>query len=151
VARGQGIGADGVDDVVQDTLLALHRAQHSYDPSRSFMGWLQTIAQRRSIDGLRRSGRIRTREVYAPLAYQNHPDANSDPAAPAAALDRVTRLDAALHTLSARQRRTVDVVLRSRSFVRAAAAVGCRPSSLRVSWHRVLAVLRAGMIGSDHL
>jgi RNA polymerase sigma factor (sigma-70 family) len=64
VARGQGIRSDLIDDVVQETLLTVHRARQTYDPNRSFTAWLRTIAQRRAIDGLRRVGRTRTREVY---------------------------------------------------------------------------------------
>ena len=74
VARGQGIRPDLIDDVVQETLLTVHRARQTYDPNRSFTAWLRTIAQRRAIDVLRRVGRTRTREVYAPLAYENHSD-----------------------------------------------------------------------------
>jgi RNA polymerase sigma-70 factor (ECF subfamily) len=149
MARRQGIRSHGVDDVVQDTLLALHRARHAYDPSRSFTGWLSTIAQRRAIDGLRRSGRIRASEIHAPLAYENHPDANGDLTAGAAKLDRMARLRVALRKLPTGQRRTVEVVLRSRSFGCAAAAAGCPIASLRVSWHRALAALRAQVIGGD--
>ena len=36
VARRRGVSADHVDDVVQDTLLTVHRARQTYDPSRSF-------------------------------------------------------------------------------------------------------------------
>ena len=74
VARGQGIRPDLIDDVVQETLLTVHRARQTYDPNRSFTAWLRTIAQRRAIDVLRRVGRTRTREVYAPLGYENHSD-----------------------------------------------------------------------------
>jgi RNA polymerase sigma-70 factor (ECF subfamily) len=146
VARNQGVRAHDVEDVVQDTLLALHRARHSYDPNRSFTRWVKAIAQRRAIDSLRRTGRIRALEVYAPLAYENHPDAISDPAREP---DRMVQLDAALLVLSARQRRIIDLVVACRSFVFAAAAVGCRPASLRVSWHRALSTLRARVAGSD--
>ena len=57
VARGQGMRPDFIDDVVQETLLTVHQARQTYDPNRSFTAWLRTIAQRRVIDGLRRSGR----------------------------------------------------------------------------------------------
>lgn len=41
-------------------------------------------------------------------------------------------------------------LLRSGSFGCATAAADCRPGSLRVSWHRALAALRARMIRSEH-
>ena len=36
VARGQGVRPDFIDDVVQETLLTVHQARQTYDPSRSF-------------------------------------------------------------------------------------------------------------------
>ena len=48
VARRRSIAADRTDDVVQDVLLTIHRARHTYDPSRSFIGWLRVIADRRA-------------------------------------------------------------------------------------------------------
>ena len=79
VARRQGVSFDRIDDVVQDTLVTVHRARQTYDPSRSFSAWLRTIAQRRAIDGLRRHNRHQSREIYAPLAYENHADTGGDP------------------------------------------------------------------------
>src|SRR5271169_4790036 len=87
VARGRGIRSDFIDDVVQETLLTVHRARQTYDPNRSFTAWLRIIAERRAIDGLRRGGRTRTREIHAPLAYENHSDPDSDPEAAAIRLD----------------------------------------------------------------
>jgi RNA polymerase sigma factor (sigma-70 family) len=79
VARRRGVSFDRIDDVVRDTLLTVHRARQTYDPSRSFAAWLRTIAQRRAIDGLRRHNRHQSREIYAPLAYENHADTDGDP------------------------------------------------------------------------
>src|SRR5690348_4116946 len=49
VVAGAGVPATAVDDVVQDVLLTVHRARHTYDPGRPFSPWLRTIAQRRAI------------------------------------------------------------------------------------------------------
>src|SRR5690348_4626287 len=37
------VPSDRIDDVVQDTLLTVHRARQTYDPARSFTAWLCTI------------------------------------------------------------------------------------------------------------
>ena len=74
VARRRRVDADRIDDVVQDVLLTIHRARHTYDPSRSFTAWLCVIAERRSIDLLRRTRRLDMREVHAPLAFESHAD-----------------------------------------------------------------------------
>ena len=44
---------DFLEDCVQDTLLAIHQARHTYDPKRSFRPWLFTIVRHKLIDHLR--------------------------------------------------------------------------------------------------
>ena len=74
VARRQGVAPDRIDDVVQDTLLTVHRARQTYDPTRSFNAWLAVIAERRAIDLLRKTSRHARREVHSPIAYERHAD-----------------------------------------------------------------------------
>src|SRR5271169_7060663 len=104
VARSQGVRPDLMDDVVQETLFTVHRARQTYDPNRSFTAWLRIIAQRRAIDGLRRGGRTSTREIYAPLAYENHSDSGGDSEQAAFQIEHTDALDLAIEKLSGRQR-----------------------------------------------
>jgi RNA polymerase sigma factor (sigma-70 family) len=46
-----------VDDLVQDTLISLHRKRATYEPSRPFLPWLAAIARYRWVDQLRKSYR----------------------------------------------------------------------------------------------
>jgi RNA polymerase sigma-70 factor (ECF subfamily) len=46
VARRVG-WTDWVEDVVQDALLTVHRARHTYDPARPFAPWFYAIVNRR--------------------------------------------------------------------------------------------------------
>lgn len=46
---------DGLEDCVQECLLAIHKARHTYNPSRPFRPWMFTIARHRTIDVLRQS------------------------------------------------------------------------------------------------
>jgi RNA polymerase sigma factor (sigma-70 family) len=150
VARGQGIRPDFMDDVVQETLLTIHQARQTYDPNRSFTAWLRTIAQRRAIDGLRRARRTGTREVYAPLAYENHSDPSGDPEETAFQRDATEVRNLAIGKLSAGQREAVEhLALNSRSLAQAAMATGRSIGSLRVDWHRALKTLRAQFSGKD--
>ncbi len=48
------IGPCELDDLVQETLLSLHRKLASYDPSRPFLPWLAAIARYRWVDLLRK-------------------------------------------------------------------------------------------------
>ena len=43
-----------VEDCVQDTLIAVHQARHTYDPRRRFRPWLFAIVRHKTIDTMRR-------------------------------------------------------------------------------------------------
>lgn len=43
-----------IEDCVQDTLIAVHQARHTYDPRRRFRPWLFAIVRHKAIDTLRR-------------------------------------------------------------------------------------------------
>ena len=46
-----------VEDLIQEVLLGLHTARHTYDPQRSFTSWLYSIAKYKTIDYYRKSKR----------------------------------------------------------------------------------------------
>ena len=64
-------GISDYEDVVQETLLTLHKIRHTYDPARPFMPWLYAIARHRALDYLRKNIRIHTREVYEEHALES--------------------------------------------------------------------------------
>jgi len=43
------------EDCVQECLIAIHAARHTYDPRRPFRPWLFTIVRNKTVDMLRRS------------------------------------------------------------------------------------------------
>lgn len=45
---------DDVEDMVQETLLALHNQRHTYDPSVPLTAWMYAIAKYKFVDALRR-------------------------------------------------------------------------------------------------
>ena len=51
------IAASAVDDLVQDTLVSVHRKRATYDPARPYLPWLAAIARYRWVDQLRRTYR----------------------------------------------------------------------------------------------
>ena len=61
-----------VDDAIQETLLAVHRRRHTFDPRYSFGPWLAAIAKRKWIDQLRALGRRTTEELSDDLAVGDH-------------------------------------------------------------------------------
>src|SRR4051812_43936867 len=51
-----GRPAEDAEDVVQETLLAIHLKRHTWDPSLPFGPWVRAIARNKLIDALRRRG-----------------------------------------------------------------------------------------------
>jgi RNA polymerase sigma factor (sigma-70 family) len=147
VARRRRVDADRIDDVVQDVLLTIHRARHTYDPSRSFTAWLCVIADRRAIDLLRRTRRVDMREVHAPLAFESHADDEAaDPLQGLAHADATGTVARMLASLPSRQREAVQhFVLEERSLADTSALTRRTKGSLKVNLHRALKALRSKM------
>ncbi|WP_449425359.1 RNA polymerase sigma factor [Rhodanobacter lindaniclasticus] len=142
VARRQGVAQDQWDDVVQETLITVHRVRHTYDPSRSYDAWLGAIASRRAIDSLRSRGRRDSRELHDDLALDNHPD-RDDASAATESDQRAQRLHEAIAELPPGQREAVEQLgLRERSLSEAAALTGRNAGALKVNLHRALKALR---------
>jgi len=60
VSRGfahRGLGSGDAEDVVQETLLAVHLKRHTWDERQRLFPWIQAIAHNKLIDNLRRRGR----------------------------------------------------------------------------------------------
>jgi RNA polymerase sigma-70 factor (ECF subfamily) len=143
VARRRSIAGDRTDDVVQDVLLTIHRARHTYDPSRSFTAWLRVITDRRAIDLVRRTLRQERREVYAPFAFENHADETADPTREIVHADEATAVSCVLETLPVKQREAVRfLVLEEHSLADTAALTQRSKVSLKVNLHRALKALR---------
>jgi RNA polymerase sigma factor (sigma-70 family) len=147
VARNRGAPADFIDDVVQDVLITLHGARQTFDPSRSFVAWITVIAQRRTIDLLRKRGRHGAREVHAPVAFEMHAG-EDDPERDAVRTSEAAELRALVATLPAGQREAVETLtLGENSLEDASKSTGRTKTALKVNLHRAIASLRQRMGG----
>ena len=141
-ARRRGVAFDHLDDVVQETLLTVHRVRHTYDPTRSYDAWLTAIANRRAVDALRSHGRRDRRELHDEMAVDNHPDID-DASAAAENEQRAQRLRDLIETLPPGQREAIEQMgLRERSLSEAAELTGRNTGALKVNLHRALKALR---------
>ena len=141
-ARRQGVARDHVDDVVQETLITVHRVRHTYDPSRSYEAWLNAIASRRAIDALRSRGRRDSRELHDEFALDRHPDAD-DASAASERQQEAQRLRAAIDELPPGQREALEEMgLREHTLAEASEQTGRSTGSLKVNLHRGLKSLR---------
>ena len=141
-ARRQGVAPDALDDVVQETLVTVHRVRHTYDPIRSYDAWLSAIASRRAIDSLCSRGRRDNRELHDEFALDNHPD-RDDASAATESEQRAQRLREAVAELPPGQREAVEQLgLREHSLSEAAELTGRKTGALKVNLHRALKALR---------
>lgn len=129
------------DDVVQETLMSVHAARHTYDPRRPFAPWYYAIARNRLIDALRREGRVAQREVGVETLPDIGDDAGADDMA-FADVD-IEAVRAALRTLPPRQREVVEALkLRDESVRDIAGRLRMSPSAVKVMAHRGYRALR---------
>jgi RNA polymerase sigma-70 factor (ECF subfamily) len=142
-ARRLGGDAAEAEDLVQETLIAVHTRRESYDPSKPFTAWAFAIARYRMIDAFRRRG---TRSVV-PIDEINDLFAADEHEAAAARLD----LGRLLRDLPARQRNAIlQVKIHGLSIEEAARSSGLSESNVKISIHRGLNKLMARIRGSEH-
>jgi RNA polymerase sigma-70 factor (ECF subfamily) len=142
VIRHQRVPPNQVDDILQDTLLSIHRVRHTYDPARPLVPWLAAIARRRAIDGRRRSTRIEAWEAATPDLLETFPDLSANRWIEDG--DEHGWLRRAIEELTPKQRVAVELVkLRGLSVAEAAALSGQSPGAIKVNVHRALRALRA--------
>lgn len=136
-----------VEDVVQETLLTLHRVRATYDPSRSFSAWIAVIAARRAIDALRRRGRTGRHEISDEHAYETFADPAANNQEAGLAGDVIAAL---LAELPPKQRQALELVkVKEMSLSEAASLSGQSPGALKVNVHRALKSLRARLQGGE--
>jgi len=138
--RRLGRAADA-EDLLQETLIAMHTRRATYDPTRPFTAWVHAIARYKLIDYFRRTRRRAEEPLDDPDLLFGSEEAN----AAEAHLD-VERL---LHTLPAKTQKLIrDVKIEGLSTAEAAAKHGLSESAVKVGVHRGLKSL-AGQIGDD--
>lgn len=130
-----------VEDVVQDTLLTIHRLRHTYDPARPMLPWIAAIGTARAIDALRKAGRSRRREVADDVAIAAAFDVEA--ADPAEVFDAEREVDRLLGKLPQRQRTIVEMVkLREMTLEDAGRESRMSVSAVKSVLHRAFTKLR---------
>lgn len=127
---------DYVEDVVQESLLAVHNQRHTYDADQPLTAWVHAIARYKLVDFLRRG-----RHALAdPLDEESELLAAVDNDAAEARRD-IARL---LEALPDRQRLPImHVKLEGRSVLESARLTGLSPSAVKIGVHRGLKALAA--------
>lgn len=125
---------EDAEDLVQETLVALHTRRDSYDPSYPLTAWLYAIARYRLIDFLRRA----KHRSHASLDGIDVRDDDPVYEASDARRDVATLLE----KLPEKQRTAIRLVkLEERSVREAAESTGLSESDIKISIHRGLKTL----------
>ena len=133
---------DEVEDLVQETLLAVHNQRHTYDAGQPLTAWIHAIARYKLIDLLRR--RAGREALNDPLDDEIEVLAASD-TEPADARRDLGRL---LERLPDRHRLPIiHMKLEGRSVVEAARLTGMSEAAVKVGVHRGLKALAAMIRG----
>lgn len=128
------------EDAVQDILMTVHGARHTFDPARPFGPWLATIARRRIVDRIRRRSRLQDREETLNQRHETLPAPETNIVGRMADRQILRR---ALDELSPTQRRAVELLkLEEMSLKEASQQTGMSVAALKVATHRALKNLR---------
>ncbi|MGE0278073.1 MAG: sigma-70 family RNA polymerase sigma factor [Nitrospiraceae bacterium] len=134
------------EDVVQEILLSVHRASHTYDTERPFKIWMFTIARYRLNDYLRRIYRNSGRSDISleDLDYEiSGPDVTGQ-------RDQREYLDRALSALPEKQRKIVLMMkVEGHTAEETARAMNMSVSAVKVAAHRAYKVLALRMNQED--
>jgi len=129
-----GSGFEDSEDIVQETLLAMHLKRDSWDDTQPLEPWLRAIARHKLVDHLRRRG------------FHQHVDIDEQAETLAAPQrgDEGASLDARhmLSSLPERQRVIVEAIsIEGHSARDVGARLGMSEGAVRVALHRALGLL----------
>ncbi len=135
-----------VEDVVQDVLLSVHKARHTWNPERPFAPWFYAVLQSRMIDAIRRHKRTAAWEepmdVAPPVVWSATAEA-----------DTIARSDLAeaMRLLSPAQRLVIERLKLDEMSVRdVARQTGMSESNVKVTAHRGYVALKRFLSGTGY-
>jgi RNA polymerase sigma-70 factor (ECF subfamily) len=140
------VGDDpAVEDIVQEVLLSIHTARHTYRPERPLVPWVRTIARNAVIDWARRRTRARARRSEVEAASLPAPEGSES----SSTLSK--RVERALSSLPESQREAVFMLkVEGLTVTEAAKRAGVTAGALKLRAHRGYRALR-DLLGRDLL
>ena len=135
-------GPGEAEDLVQETLIAIHTKRATYDPALPFTAWVHGIARYKLIDSWRRQKRA------GEVPLDDAPEIFAQDETESA----IARRDVAklLARLPEGRRKLVEALkIEGRSVAEIAAATGISEVSVKVTVHRALKSLGDGVGGND--
>ena len=133
---------DDIEDLVQESLLAVHNQRHTYDAEQPLTAWVHAIAKYKLVDLMRRR---QSRDLLTdPFDDDNDLFSSADAEAAEARRDVIKLLD----QLPERQRLPIFYTkLQGLSVVETARITGMTASAVKIGVHRGLKALAASIRG----
>src|SRR5271170_1984200 len=133
-----GQPVDHSEDIVQDTLLAIHLKRHTWDADKQFAPWLFAIARNKLVDSMRRRrGKVFVNSDDFSEIIPSEPTAETFPA---------SEINGHLDELPRRQREVLrSIAIDSESIKATAQKLSMSEGAVRVALHRGLSKLAAKM------
>jgi RNA polymerase sigma factor (sigma-70 family) len=131
-----GLDPGEAEDVVQETLLAIHLKRDTWEPDRPIGPWIMTIARNKLVDARRRRGKATTAPIedFADMLSAEGVEEE---------LDRLD-LDRMIARLGDRQQNLVRALaIEGRSVRETAATLNMSEGAVRVALHRAIKRLAA--------
>lgn len=133
--RGR-VEAAQVEDVVQEVLLAVHQARHTWREGKPVMPWLNGILRYKTADYFRTLYRVRDVETHEDHAYESF-------AVQGTIIDEKKDLMYLMKKLTPRQRTLLVLTkVEGHTIIEAARQLGMTPTAAKVALHRLIKILR---------
>jgi RNA polymerase sigma-70 factor (ECF subfamily) len=127
----------GVEDLLQEVLLAFHQKRHTYDPALPFLPWFYALCRYKIVDRLRAKGSYR--RLMEKLSWENSVSESEAGSATESALD----VAEVLGTLSSQQRLVLELTkAEGLSVAEAAAKMGLSESNVKVLTFRAIQTIK---------
>ena len=136
---------DFVEDCVQEALIAMHRARHTYDPHRDFRPWLYAIVRNKAIDFFRRQ----STRAKAHDHYRTEQEILSQPGRPSAATGEISELGILAGLSEPHREVLVLTKVVGFSIAETAGKLGISESAVKVRVHRAVRKLRRLLEADD--
>lgn len=136
-----------LDDILQEILLAIHTARHTYRPEQPFEHWMFGIARHKLIDYFRRHSRKQAREVSGDDLVTFMADTANTPEEALSYKD----IRQALHQLPDKQRQVVMLTkIEGYSMAETARKLGMSETAVKVTAHRAYKKLKEWLIADGY-
>lgn len=136
-----------LDDILQEILLAIHTARHTYRPEQPFEHWMFGIARHKLIDYFRRHGRKQSREVSGDDLVTFMADTANTPEEDLSYKD----IRQALRRLPDQQRKVLTLAkIEGYSMAETAAKLGMSEAAVKVTAHRAYKKLKEWLIADGY-